>query len=191
MTSTPGSAPEELVAGLEAAARAVAGFDWGTATATQLALVERIVAAEAVLGFAKVAIAGRLAVGETAAELGWASAKDLLTAVSGGHKGTGPGLVKLAERLASMPATATALAAGWLSMAKAQVIAAKVDSLPYDTALRAAAEADLLGAARSLDATELARTWPSVLDRIDPESLSRFLCKGPVGVHRWGSIRSG
>ena len=22
-------------------------------------------------------------------------------------------------------------------------------------------------------------------------SLSRFLCKGPVGVHRWGSIRSG
>ncbi len=23
------------------------------------------------------------------------------------------------------------------------------------------------------------------------KSLSRFLCKGPVGVHRWGSIRSG
>ncbi len=65
--------------------------------------------------------------------------------------------------------TAAALRQGWLSVTKAQVIAAKVTSLPFHEGLRTAAEADLLASARVLDATELERTWPAVLERIDPD----------------------
>ncbi len=83
--------PSERIAVMLEQAEALAEWDWTGATAQELAVVEDLQLVEAVLGSAKVAITARLPQGKTASELGWASAKDYLTAVTGGHKGAGPG----------------------------------------------------------------------------------------------------
>ena len=54
--------------------------------------------------------------------VGWASTRDFVTAVAGGHKGCGPATVRLAEAL-DLPVLAPvgeALRDGWLSTTKAQ-----------------------------------------------------------------------
>ena len=106
---------------------------------------------------------------DAAEAMGWASAKDFLTAVTGGQKGSGPALVRLVERLEGLPATLQAMREGWLSQAKATVISQKIATLPHHAPLREAAESLLLAGARSLDATDLARSWPAVVKEIDPD----------------------
>jgi hypothetical protein len=71
--------------------------------------------------------------------------------------------------LADLPATRAAMAGGGLSRAKASVVAARVSSLPFDQALRDQAEAVLLESANTLDAAELDRSWPRVVERLDPD----------------------
>ncbi len=153
-----------------AAVRALADLDPGEVSGDdQVRVVEVLAQVAAVAGSITAGVAGRDCFARAVEGVGWASPKDFLTATTGGFKGSGPGLVKLSHRLESMPATAQAMGTGWLSPTKAQVITAKVHSLPHHTGLRAAAEADLLELARVLDATELIRTWDDVLERIDPD----------------------
>lgn len=108
-----------------------------------------------------------------ATTVGWASTKDFLTAISGGRKGSGGGLLRLAETLRDLPGTRQALADGWLSTDKARVIARRVGQLPRSEQLRGAAERLLLERAHDLDATDLDRGWPTVVAEIDPDH--RFL----------------
>ena len=90
-------------------------------------------------------------------DAGWASTQDYVTAVAGGHKGTGPATVRLARAVESpvLAPVGEALADGWLSTTKAQVVARAVDSLPGDPDLRARGVQVLLAEAKALDATEL------------------------------------
>ncbi len=105
---------------------------------------------------------------------GWASTRDYLTAVTRGAKGEGRRLVTLARALATDRArTATALGAGRVSRAQAEVIVAAVDRLPVDPGLRDAAEQLLVEEARDHDASELARRGRYAVDRLDPDGSDR------------------
>ena len=69
---------------------------------------------------------------------GWASAKDFVTAVTGGHAGAGRRTVALARAVTGdRAATGAALAAGAISRTQAEVIVGAVDRLPVDPGLRA------------------------------------------------------
>lgn len=121
------------------------------------------------LDAARLEVAGRLEHTGAATTMGWASTKDFLTAVSGGRKGAGGGLVRLAEALRELPETRQGLADGWLSADQARVIARRVGHLPRSEELRGTAERLLLTRARDLDATDLDRGWPTVVAEIDPD----------------------
>ena len=108
-------------------------------------------------------------------EAGWASTQDYLTSVTGGHKGTGPAAVRLAKAIEEpvLAPVGEALADGWLSTAKAQVIQRAIDSLPGDPDLRARGVQVLLAEATSLDATELRKLTRRLLALVDPEGEDR------------------
>ena len=73
---------------------------------------------------------------------GWASAKDYVTAVTGGHAGAGRRTVALARAVTGdRAATGAALAAGTISRTQAEVIVGAVDQLPVDPDLRRARRA--------------------------------------------------
>ncbi|WP_121253333.1 HNH endonuclease signature motif containing protein [Nocardioides ferulae] len=158
---------------LDAAAGAVSelvGVDWSQVPAGELpkvAVVLERMAAQ--LDAVRLAVAGEVEATDAAAAHGWASAKDFLTAVAGGHKGAGGGMLRLQRRLRSLEATRTALAAGELSVAKARVIANRVSQLPRDEKVRAEAERLLLARAAELDATDLDHAWPAVVAELDPD----------------------
>ena len=66
-----------------------------------------------------------------------------------------------------------ALADGWLSTAKAQVIERAVDALPGDLDLRRRGVQVLLEEAKALDATELRKVARRLLSLVDPEGEDR------------------
>ena len=117
----------------------------------------------------RLTVADRLEQTDAATTVGWASTKDFLTAITGGRKGAGGGLLRLAEGLRDLPEVRQGLADGWLSADKARVITRRVGQLPADAALRADAERLLLEQARDLDATDLDRGWPAVVADLDPD----------------------
>jgi hypothetical protein len=84
---------------------------------------------------------------------GWASTQDYITAVTGGYKGTGPAVFRLAAAVDEplFAPVGEALAAGWLSMAKAHVIERAIDALPGDPELRALAQRTVKQQAVCLD----------------------------------------
>lgn len=90
--------------------------------------------------------------------LGWASTQDFVTAVAGGHQGAGSGLLKLAKAVQTplFAPVGEAMADGWLSTTKAQVIRRVVEDLPGNTDIREQGVQVMLEAAKSLDATGLA-----------------------------------
>ncbi|MFT4011040.1 MAG: DUF222 domain-containing protein [Nocardioidaceae bacterium] len=157
---------------LAAAAAQVAVRDWseptnpGTDPVEAFAVLSQVAAQ---VEAAKVNLAAHLTVTGAAVEHGWASTKDFLTSVSGGPKGTGGALVRLAGRLEAMPATAQALAEGWLSRTKADTIAMLVTRLPRVQSLRADAEARLLELARTHDDTDLRGAFRAVVRELDPD----------------------
>jgi hypothetical protein len=106
---------------------------------------------------------------------GWASTQDFLTAIAGGHKGTGPATVRLAVAIDQplLAPVAAALSDGWLSTAKAQVISRAVDTLPGDPDLRTRAVQVLLAEAKALDATELTKLTRRLLTVVDPDGDQR------------------
>ncbi len=107
--------------------------------------------------------------------VGWASTQDFLTAIAGGHKGTGPATVRLAAAVDRplMAPVAEALGDGWLSTAKAQVIERALDALPGDPDLRTRGVQFLLTEAKALDATELRKLTRRLLTVLDPDGEDR------------------
>ena len=108
-------------------------------------------------------------------EAGWASTQDYVTCVAGGHKGTGPATVRLAKAVEEpvLAPVGEALADGWLSTAKAQVIQRAIDTLPGDPDLRRRGVQVLLGEAKGLDATELRKLTHRLLALVDPAGEDR------------------
>ncbi|WP_028657189.1 hypothetical protein, partial [Nocardioides sp. J54] len=74
--------------------------DWDQLTAEDaVEVAEAIAAAKSLLDAALLRTTERLAETCAVERLGWASVKDYLTHLLGGHKGTGGGLVRAAEQL--------------------------------------------------------------------------------------------
>lgn len=106
--------------------------------------------------------------------LGWASTKDFLTAVTGGVKGSGGRLLRLAKAVTTdRCATGAALATAAISRHQAEAIVTAVDRLPGDPGLRDAAERLLIDEAGTRDASDLAQASRSVLERLDPDGTAR------------------
>jgi hypothetical protein len=107
--------------------------------------------------------------------IGWASTQDYVTAVTGGHKGTGPAVVRLAKAVDTplLAPVGEALKDGWLSVAKAQVITRVVDDLPGNPELRQRAVALLLDEAKRLDATDLRKAGRRIIETVDPDGQAR------------------
>lgn len=107
-------------------------------------------------------------------EEGWASTRDFVTAVGGGHLGSGPQMVRLSRDLAEEVFTPVAdgLGDGWLSTAKAVVITRAVTALPGACDRRRAVEV-MLDEAKRLNASELARAGKHLLHVIDPDAQDR------------------
>ena len=106
---------------------------------------------------------------------GWASTQDYVSTVTGGHKGAGPACVRLA-RSVTQPVLARvgeAMADGWLSTAKAQVIERAVDALPSNPEVRTRGVQVLLDEAKRLDATELRKLTRRLLTLVDPDGDER------------------
>ena len=105
---------------------------------------------------------------------GWASTRDFVTAVAGGHHGTGPKVVRLAEDLAAdlFAPVAAGLRDGWLSFAKTLAITRAVDALP-STCDRSRAVALMLEEAKRLNASELTKAGKHLLAVVDPEGEDR------------------
>ena len=120
---------------------------------------------------ALVSVAARLEATGAAEEVGWASTRDFLTHVLGGRKGAGGGILRLAERTASLPAVRNALAAGSISAAQATAITTRAATLPRDPRLRETAAEKMLALVEShgLDATDLDHAFPDVVRELDPD----------------------
>src|SRR5659263_340904 len=108
-------------------------------------------------------------------DTGWASTQDFVTAIAGGHKGTGPATVRLANAVDEpvMAPVAEALADGWLSTTKAHLIERAIDALPSDPDVRTRGVQVLLDEAKSLDATELRKVARRLADVVDPDGDQR------------------
>ena len=98
-----------------------------------------------------------------------------MTHTTGGHKGTGPAVVRLATAVAepTMAPVAEALRDGWLSTTKAHVIERAVDRLPGDPDLRARGAQVLLADAKRLDASELRKVALHLVTVVDPDGDER------------------
>ena len=148
----------------------LAAADWDAVPPAELpAVMVELERVRAQLDAVRLEVADRLEQTGAAAEVGWASTKDFLTTVCGGRKGTGGGLLRLAAGLRDLPGVRDALDEGWLSMDKARVIVQRVAQLPRVEEVLRAAERTLLDRAHDLDATDLDRAWPDVVDQIDPD----------------------
>ena len=107
--------------------------------------------------------------------VGWASTQDFVTSIAGGHQGTGPAVVRLAKAT-SEPVYApigAAMADGWLSTPKAQVIHRAVETLPGNHEVRTAGVQALLAEAKALDATELRKVGNLLASVVDPDGEDR------------------
>lgn len=124
---------------------------------------------------AMLGVAERLEETGAATALGWASAKDFLTHLTGGHKGAGGGLVRAIEQLRDLPAVRAALEAGDVTLPQARVIAARVTTLPRVPELRVAAADRMLElvAQRGLDASDLQNAFGDVVRELDPDGSLR------------------
>lgn len=120
---------------------------------------------------ALVAVAERLETTDAAAGAGWASAKDFLTHATGGRKGAGGALLRIAERTRDLPRVREALATGAISTAQAGVIGGRVATLPQVPEFREAVAARLLELAvtERHDASDLDRAFASVAREVDTD----------------------
>ncbi len=107
--------------------------------------------------------------------LGWASTQDFVTAITGGHKGTGPAVVRLAAAVdrPELAPVGEAMADGWLSAPKAQVIERAVDALPSNPDLRARGVQVLMDEAKRVDATDLRKVGRRLVSVVDPDGQDR------------------
>jgi hypothetical protein len=158
---------------------------------------------KAVVDGALVNIAERLEATGAAEAIGWASTKVFLTHVTGGRKGAGGGIVRVAERAAALPAVRAALTTGEISLAQASVITRRVTTLPRVPELRDAAAEKMLDrvAQRGLDASDLDHCFGEVVRELDPDGkllgserskgLARCGSRWPASSHRESLSESG
>jgi hypothetical protein len=146
-------------------------IDWaGRPPQVQLAMLRSLERLRSVLDLVQLHVVAGIDASGAARTDGWATTKDLVTAVTGGPRSEGRRAVALARALTTdRIETARRLGAGWVSRAQAEVVVAAVDRLPVRPGLRDAAEALLLDEASTRNATELAALGRHVLERLDPD----------------------
>jgi len=155
-------------------ARELARTRWDDLSGVEAVEVAAEVAAvRGLVDAALVGLAGRLEGEDALAARGWASARDFLTHLLGGHKGSGGGLVRAAAQLRCLPAVEGALEAGRVTLPQARVIAERVATLPREEVFRGrVAEAMLdLVATQGLDASDLASAFDGVVRGLDPDGV--------------------
>ncbi|MBV6726566.1 HNH endonuclease signature motif containing protein [Nocardioides daeguensis] len=151
----------------------LAGEDWDVlAGPDAVAGVEAITAARSFLDAALLRGIARVEATDAVRGLGWATVKDFLTHLTGGHKGSGGGLVRAVEQLRDLPEVQTALEAGRVTLPQARAIASKVHTLPRVPQFRTAvAEAMLdLVDTHGHDASGLQTAFSDVVRDLDPDS---------------------
>ncbi len=128
---------------------------------------------KAVVDGALVAVAERLEETRSAEAIGWASTKDFLTHLTGGRKGAGASLVRVAQHTAELPEVRAALSAGEISLAQAGVIGGRVSTLPRDPEFRGQVASALLTLVdnNGYDATDLDRCFTPVAKDLDTDGL--------------------
>ncbi|MCR1782828.1 13E12 repeat family protein, partial [Nocardioides carbamazepini] len=173
----------------------LAGGDWdlidgpGAVTA-----VEAVVAARSFLDAALLRGIDRLEATDALRPLGWASVKDFLTHLTGGHKGTGGGLVRAAEQLRDLPAVQAALESGQVSLPQARAIASKVHTLPRVPQFRTAVAAAMLDLVETHhhDASDLQTAFSDVVRDLDPDAeiinADKERAKAERGAHHARSL---
>ena len=162
----------DAIAAAVSGVEGLAGVPWAQVEGAELlAAAVDLGRMKAIVDGALVVAAERLEVTDAGAAAGWASAKDLLTHVTGGRKGAGPGLVRVARHTADLPVVREALAAGEISLAQAGVIGGRVATLPQVPALRNQATGALLELVRThrFDATDLDRSFAEIVHELDPD----------------------
>lgn len=177
---TSPTALQAATAARESAAQ-LAGVEWDAVEGDELAgAAAALASAQRMVESALVAVAGQLetpAGADALAAAGWASTRDFLTHLTGGRKGAGGGLVRLAQQTADLPQVREAHATGALSTAQARVIGTRVGALPRDPDLRsrvaaamldlATGDGDTSAVAGGMDATDLDRGFPSLVRELD------------------------
>ena len=117
-------------------------------------------------------MAERLEETRGAEAIGWASTKDFLTHLTGGRKGCGACLVRVAQHTAALPEVRQALTAGEISLTQAGVIGSRVTTLPKDPGYRERTAAALLDlVTNGYDATDLDRCFPHLAKELDTDGL--------------------
>lgn len=137
-----------------------------------VAVAETVATAKGLLDAALLRAAERISDTNAVAELGWASVKDFLTHVLGGHDGTGGGLVRAAAQLRELPQVQAALEDGRLTLPQARAIAGQVHTLPRVHDFRAAVADRMLELAtdRALNASSLHTAFAEVVRELDPDA---------------------
>jgi hypothetical protein len=175
MSHPPSSVVAEL-ADLRGRANALTSTLWAARTAGELMdTLAEVEALKATLDALELGVVRELEATGAVKGAGWASTQDYVTHTAGGHKGTGPAMVRLAAAVAGpvLSPVGSALADGWLSVAKAHVIERAIDRLPGDPEVRARGVQVLLAEAKSLDATELRKVALHLASLVDPEGDAR------------------
>ncbi|MBM7516053.1 DUF222 domain-containing protein [Nocardioides nitrophenolicus] len=151
----------------------LAGADWEVLDGPEtVAGVEAIAASRSFLDAALLRGVARLEATDAVQDLGWASVKDYLTHVTGGHKGAGGGLVRAVEQLRDLPEVQAALETGRVTLPQARAIASKVHTLPRVSEFRTAVAGAMLGLVdtRGHDATDLQNAFGDVVRELDPDA---------------------
>lgn len=170
------TSPPAILANLREQARELTKTLWAAKAPQELmdTFVE-IEALKSTLDGMTLAVIGELTFSDAVRSRGWASTQDFVTHVQGGHKGSGPAVVRLATAVAEpvLSPVGRALSDGWLSLTQALVIDRAVDTLPSAPGLRTRAVRVLLEEAARLDATELKRLSQRLHTLVDPDGDDR------------------
>ncbi|KRA32471.1 MULTISPECIES: HNH endonuclease signature motif containing protein [unclassified Nocardioides] len=167
MSST--AALDKAAAAVESAAE-LAQTQWDDlAGADAPEAAARIAQAKAMLDAAMLGVTARLEETHEPEKLGWASTKDFLTHVTGGHKGAGGGLVRAVDQLRDLPAVGDALKVGAISLTQARAIGSKVTTLPRVPKFRTAVADRMLDLVHTngYDATDLQVAFGDVARELD------------------------
>ncbi len=154
-------------------ASVLAGAEWDAVDGPDVvAGVEAIVAARSFLDAALLRGIDRLEATDAVRGLGWASVKDFLTHLTGGHKGTGGGLVRAVEQLRDLPEVQAALESGRVTLPQARAIASKVHTLPRVPQFRTAVAGRMLELVEvhGHDASDLQTVFGDVVRELDPDA---------------------
>ena len=169
--AAPADLPVRVLAVLTDTLQDYDDIDWaGRPPQVQLAMLRSLERLRSVLDLVQLHVVAGIDASGAARTDGWATTKDLVTAVTGGPRSAGRRTVALARALTTdRTETARRLGAGWVSRAQAEVVVAAVDRLPARPDLRDAAEVLLLDEAATRDASELVQVGRHVLERLDPD----------------------